>query len=160
MNKIKAVFTNLDGTLIKTKTGRTFPLHTADWRLVDETLEALEHYIKLEYKVIIVTNQGGIEQGYIVEKAFIIKINTICDKVEKELKLPKGSVSFLYCKHGDSYYRKPNPGMAYDAALEYEIDLKASVMFGDTETDREFALNAGIGEYKDINDIIVTKWNT
>jgi D-glycero-D-manno-heptose 1,7-bisphosphate phosphatase len=159
MKIIKAVFTDLDGTLIKTKTGRDFPLHTGDWRLVDETLDALEYYIKLGYKVIVVTNQAGIEQGYVPEKAFVIKINTICDKVEKELNLPKGSVSYYYCKHNESYYRKPNPGMAYDAAIEYEINLKESIMFGDMDTDREFALNSGIGEYKDINEILVTKWS-
>lgn len=40
--------------------------------------------------------------------------------------------------------RKPEIGMARQAALRHNIDLRASVMVGDTERDKEFARTAGM----------------
>jgi len=153
-----AVFTDLDGTLIETRSGRKFPLHSEDWKFIDSTLAALKYYADKGYKICIVTNQGGIEQGYLTEKVFLRKINTVCAGLEKLLSLPSNTVSYAYCTEMESYHRKPNPGMAYDLALELCLDLKSCVMFGDRDSDQMFATNAGMRKYLSITEILDREW--
>lgn len=155
----KALFLDLDGTIINTRSGRQFPLHSADWVLIPETLEAIKHYYRMDYRIIIVTNQGGIEQGYIAEKVFVAKIEEICKVIEKHCGLRKNSIIYSYCPKMENYYRKPNPGMAYELAIEYELNLRESVMIGDMITDNEFAIMSGIGTYIDIEEVKITDWS-
>lgn len=155
---IRAVFTDLDGTLITTASGRKFPIHSADWKFLPETLDALQYFYKNKYKIIIISNQGGIEEGYMAEKVFIGKIEEICKAIEGRLRFVPNSISYLFCSKMRSYNRKPSAGMAYEAALEYELDLRNSVMFGNYITDEQFAINSGIGEYYDINMISHIDW--
>lgn len=151
----KALFCDLDGTIITTRSGKKFPLHSEDWKFIDEMLSCIKHYQSKGFKICIVTNQGGIELGYVSERDFIRKISDICINIERRLSLEPNSISYYYCKEIDEncYHRKPNPGMAYELAVDYELDLKESIMIGDMESDRLFALNAGIGKYLNINEI-------
>ena len=48
--------------------------------------------------------------------------------------------------------------MAYDLALELELNLSECVMFGDMETDRQFANNVGFKQYLDIREIKSIEW--
>lgn len=136
----KALFLDLDGTVISTASGRTFPLHIKDWKINKEIIPVIKNCIKHNYIIIIVTNQGGIECGYITEANFLAKIEDVCNTLEKILKTSV-KIHYLYCKHMESYYRKPNIGMGVEAALEYELDLKNSIMVGDMNSDKEFASN-------------------
>lgn len=155
---MKVLFTDLDGTLIRTKSGKTFPIHSADWQFIPETIKAIKYHTNIGYKVIIVTNQAGIELGFVNEQVFINKIEGICTALEKILKLKKNSISYRYCKNQESYDRKPNPGMAFDVLVDEELTLKDSIMFGDFDTDREFAVNAGINKYYDIEELFSINW--
>lgn len=148
-----ALFLDLDHTLITTKSGRTFPLHSEDWKFIPDTLQTLKYHYLEGFKIIIVTNQGGIEEGFLTEKSFILKIESICKSLERIMKLKKNSTSYYYCKKMVSYERKPNPGMAFEAALEYELDMVNSIMIGDMDSDKTFATNSGIGTYYDVNEL-------
>ena len=60
--------------------------------------------------------------------------------------------AFYFCPHhpdytGECNCRKPKPGMILKAAKDWNIDLSLSVMYGDKESDREAALNAGVGQF-------------
>jgi DNA 3'-phosphatase len=149
----KVLFTDLDGTLIETKSGRTFPIHSDDWKFISETLTAIKDYYDRGYKIVIVTNQGGIESGFITEAIFINKIETICKRLESILKLQKNSVSYYYCPTMKGYNRKPNSGMVITAMEDYELTLRSSVMLGDMESDRDLSINSGITFYFSIEDI-------
>lgn len=149
----KALFADLDNTVIETESGRKFPIHSDDWKLIPEILPFIKKYTDNGYRLIIVSNQGGIESGYLTDVTFKNKIEAICKLIEKVNKLKKNSISFFYCKEMEGYNRKPNPGMAYEAALEYELDLSQCVMVGDYKTDEGFAKNAQIPLYIDIMDI-------
>jgi HAD superfamily hydrolase (TIGR01662 family) len=156
----KALFIDLDGTLITTNSGRKFPIHSNDWKLLPNTLEAIKYFYSKGYKIIIVSNQGGISEGYLAEKVFISKIEAVCAKIEKLIKLKENTIAYFYCKDMESYNRKPNPGMAYEAAMEYELNLSESVMFGDLESDKGFQVNSGIGEHYHITEINNIDWNS
>lgn len=148
-----ALFLDLDQTLITTRSGRMFPLHSEDWKFIPETLKTIKHYYLEGFKIILVSNQGGIEEGYLTEKVFIHKIESICKALEKNIKLKKNSTSYFYCTTMVGYNRKPNPGMAFEAALEYEIDMTNSIMIGDMDSDMKFATQSGIGTYYHVSHL-------
>jgi D-glycero-D-manno-heptose 1,7-bisphosphate phosphatase len=68
-----------------------------------------------------------------------------------------------FCPHhpditGECECRKPKPGMILDLAKKYDIDLKNSIMIGDSKRDIEAAKRAGIEKTfkveEDLYDII------
>ena len=61
----------------------------------------------------------------------------------------KGEVSDLKM---DCFCRKPNPGMILHQIFLKNIDLKSSLLIGDSDSDKFAAKNAGI-KFLDIDDI-------
>lgn len=154
MNKLKQViFTNLDGVLVRTKSGEDNPVHTGDWEFYSETLNALKHYSTKGHKIVIVTNQDGIMYGLTDERLFLKRIEEICESLENLLNLHKNSVSYYYYKGVNPLTRKPNPKMAHEAVEEWGLTLKGSVMLGKDEDDYEFSRNSGIRFYFDLDQI-------
>lgn len=147
----KALFLDLDGTVIKTKSGKTFPINIDDWEFVSGVLPAIKRYTEQGYYVLIVTNQGGIELGHITAEDIDQKLTTISQEIEQYV---RAEIGFLYCAFMEGYDRKPNPGMAYKYAILLNLNLKESVMVGDMPTDEQFAINAGIGTFYWISDFI------
>lgn len=151
----KALFVDMDGTLITTISGREFPVSISDWKFIPETVRAIKDYYVNGYKIIIVTNQGGIEAGYVKERDVIRKLGIICSELKELININTTDLSYNYCKNLEGFRRKPNPAMAYESALEYDLFLGNCVMFGDMESDKDFSYNAGIGEYWGIESIMI-----
>ena len=100
--------------------------------------------------VIVVSNQSGIARGYFTEadlRAVEARMNELL--AEAGVKIDAA----YYCFHHkkgivpeyaiDCDCRKPKPGMLLRAAKDLDIDLAASFMIGDKESDLEAGLNAG-----------------
>lgn len=108
----KVLFIDLDGTLIKTISGKTFPEDITDFRIQLPVLDKIkETFPNLSY-FFIVTNQGGIGK-FISEADFGTKIDAISDLcffylIERRLTM---YYDYLYCASNDNPYRKPNTGM-------------------------------------------------
>lgn len=149
--KNKALFLDLDGTLIKTKTGERFPVDKDDWEFIGGVLPIVKRFYNQGYNIVIISNQGGIEMGYVKETDFLDKLDKIVAEIEEYL---GGGINYGVCKFMNSYFRKPNPGYAYKFAIEMELNLWNSIMVGDRNTDNEFAKNARIGTYYDIEDFL------
>ena len=62
---IKILFTDLDFTLIKPKGGRKFPINSTDWEPLPESVKFIKGYLNKGYKLILVSNQAGIEKGFV-----------------------------------------------------------------------------------------------
>lgn len=140
----KALFLDLDGTIITTRSGETFPKTIDDWKFLPNVLNKIKFYSDEGYIVCIVTNQGGIELGYVTQEDFETKFSNIIAEIEQFIRT---DVNALYCMYMNGYYRKPNPGMAYQLAQDLSLNLKNSIMVGDSDSDKEFADNAGIGTF-------------
>jgi len=102
--------------------------------------------------VVVVTNQAGIGRGYYTEAHF--HAFTAWMQAEFERRgAPIDRVYFcpFHPEHGvgaykrESNMRKPGPGMLLQAAAELNIDLRGSLMVGDTESDMQAGINAGVG---------------
>lgn len=129
----KALFMDLDGTIIVTKSGRTFAKDKDDWQFNGDIVKKIEEYVDKGYYLMIVSNQGGIEMGHVSLNDFRMKIRKIVNEVIVATGIPFSRVGYRFSitNNPEDYYRKPNPGMAYDLALAYILNLNECMMVGD-----------------------------
>lgn len=152
-NKTKALFLDLDHTIIKPKSGKTFPTDINDWEFIPGILDKIKLYQETHY-IIVVTNQGGIQSGFIREDEVLKKLDIIIKKSNES-----GVIidTFFYSKtnNKNDEMRKPNPGMCNKALLKYpSIKIENSTMVGDMDTDKQFANNSNIATYYDIKEFL------
>lgn len=158
----KAVFLDLDGTLIRPASGAKFPIDKDDWELIPGITDILANYVDQGYYLLIVTNQGGIEAGHVKMNDFRYKIKRVINDIVVNTACPINRISYRFCVSNNrrDFFRKPNPGMAYDLASAYLLSLGECIMVGDasglpgqfSDSDRKFADNAGIKTYYDISE--------
>ena len=153
----KAVLIDLDNTLITTRSGKKFPIHSEDWKFIPETLSAIQHYHKNGYMIVILSNQSGIEEGYVIEDTFIIKLEKICKVLEKELKIPLQSIAYNYCPKIDTFHKMPNAGMVHELALDYELSTNKCTILGSNTDTSVLALKLNI-PYLSISEVINIDW--
>jgi D-glycero-D-manno-heptose 1,7-bisphosphate phosphatase len=147
-----ALFVDLDGTVRDTLSGRVHPLEPWDQQLRPGVTERLSEYRERGYAVVGVTNQGAVALGLLTEDDVRAINQRLMDELAPALfdmilfcpYHPYGRVA-AYRRQGGC--RKPAPGMAFEARDRLGLDLVASIMVGDADTDRQFAQNAGIGTF-------------
>ena len=138
---IKTIFIDRDGVINKEK---NYLFKIEDFEFISGVFKACLHFNKLDYKIIIVTNQSGISRGYYSIEDFE-KLN---DWMLIEFK--KHHVDILdvfYCPHSPSdkcNCRKPKAGMFISAKNKHNINMNNSWMIGDSERDIAAASKAGI----------------
>ena len=81
MKKYDIIFADLDGTLIDTISGQTFPKGVWDMRIRFDVLNTIKK-LHPQY-VFIVSNQGGIENGFVNRAHFVNKLDYICSSIEE-----------------------------------------------------------------------------
>ena len=132
-----------------------------NFEFIEGVFEACKYFQKLNYEIIIVTNQSGIGRGYYNEKEFYTLTQWILDRFkEHEINILK----VYFCPHSPEEKcrcRKPNIGMIENACKDFDIDLDNSWLIGDKITDIQTAINANIKNYILIDskdpDIITAK---
>ncbi|CAG5117594.1 unnamed protein product [Candidula unifasciata] len=148
---------DLDGTIIATKSGKTFPQDADDWKIyVPEVFNKLKDLQKKKYKVVFFTNQLGVARRK-------TKIEDLMKKIENVVAKLQVPVQVFIATH-EGRYRKPMTGMWEQLENQYNgrvsIDLASSFYVGDAAgrldkwapkkkkdfscSDRLFALNIGI----------------
>ena len=141
----KALFLDRDGIV---NIEKNYLHKIDDFEFIDGIFDLCKYYQNLGYLIFIVTNQSGIARGYYSEEDFALLTSWMLKEfVKKNIEIKK----VYHCPHhpdisGECDCRKPHAGMLLNAAKEYNIDLKNSVMVGDKERDIEAALNAGVDE--------------
>jgi len=145
-----AIF-DLDDTLIKTKSGKKFAIDNNDWIFYsDNVLDVLRKYVRDNYCVIIVSNQGGIEKGLTNAKLWMKKIESIIGVLGIQIK--------ILCSTGINKYRKPFPTLFNNMIIDdnsdgdVKFDIDNSFYCGDacgrkgdhSDCDLKFALNCGL----------------
>ncbi len=160
LSKKKALLLDLDSTLIKTKSGETFPVDKNDWELMPGIVASIAQHTVLNWGIVIVSNQGGIEAGFHKQEDIVLKIRLVCGELIHQLNelnavTARTFVGYYFCPTMDllDAARKPNPGMILAARDEWNLDLSQCLMVGDMESDRQAATNAGV-PYKDILDFL------
>lgn len=95
---------DMDGTLIKTKSGKKFPVYEGDWMLWDPTVKTVLHQLHKDKKhLIIISNQNGITVSKVSKQSIQAKV----DKIIQVIGVP---MDFI-CAIEDDRFRKPRTGM-------------------------------------------------
>ena len=157
------IFCDLDGTLIETISGETFPKGIWDMKLRFDVLDAIKKQ-KPEY-VLIVSNQGGIESGFVDAQKFETKLSYIIKAIDEYCDC---ECYAMYCDTNNESdpYRKPNTKMLktlLDDCVGDDVDYikQESLMIGDasgkegqfSDSDKKTAENFGI-DYMDVDDFV------
>jgi D-glycero-D-manno-heptose 1,7-bisphosphate phosphatase len=141
---LKVAFFDRDGTIIE-----DYPDH--EWTgiehpvFIEGSINTLKEVIRKGYKIIIITNQYIINEGYIsIEQYHAINNQMINELKRQGVEL----LDVFYCPHGKDercFCIKPNIGMIMQAIEKYpEINVEGSFMIGDSAVDVELAINMGI----------------
>ncbi len=162
INLQKTLFLDRDNTLIKCETGK-YILKKEDIDFYRENIEKIIP-ISLNYDfVCLITNQPTISMGKLSLKD-LNEINSLIIKFCLSVGLKIDVVTF--CPHHphkgfegeiqilkqDCFCRKPNPGLFFEQSFLRNIDLKESLMIGDSQNDLFAALNAGC-KFLNVNDL-------
>ena len=164
MKKYKVIFADLDCTLIDTISGETFPKGIWDMKIKFDVLDKIKE-LKPSF-LFIVSNQGGIEKGFVNEYHFCAKLGFIVHSIEEYCDI---AVDYYYCSTNyKDENRKPNCGMLKDALMEYDIpcDKSEMLMIGNasgkpgqfSDSDKKTAENFSI-DYLDVEDFCKTSFN-
>ena len=163
MKEYKILFSDLDGTLIETISGETFPKGIWDMKLRLDVLDAIKK-LNPDY-IFIVSNQGGIESGFVDAKKFETKLFYIIEAIGNYCDC---ECYAMYCDTNNESdpYRKPNTKMLETLLEDYvgydvEYIKQKSLMIGDasgkerqfSDSNKKTAENFGI-DYMDVNDFV------
>lgn len=162
----KVLFIDLDGTLIKTISGKTFPEDITDFRVQLPVLDKIIEKLPNLKKFFIVTNQGGLKSDF-AKYDFRAKLYAIedicCEYLDNRFTNSIGSDA-QYCSSMDKTnpYRKPNTAMLESLFTQWEVQSKDEcIMIGDasgkpgdfSDSDKKCAENFGI-DYIDVRDFL------
>lgn len=136
----KALFLDLNGTLIEPKTGVLFSEYTHGWKFKKGILSTVRRYFDNGYIICIVTNQAGIDEGNVTPTDFANLLDKVTESIEAFCTRSyrySGDTDFdkrfqVYVADSlDHENRKPNAGFANEAKGEFDLDLSNCIMVGD-----------------------------
>lgn len=136
-----------DGTL-NHSLGTRPPNHPAEIELLPGVAAKLHQYAALGWRIVIVTNQGGVAFGYQTEAQAYATHQALLDALPVEADAsylcphhPEGTISpyAIPCPN-----RKPAPGAILDALERFGARPQDCLFVGDRETDHQAARAAGV----------------
>lgn len=151
---------DMDNTLIKTVSGNVFPKNVDDWQLNYGTIPTkLKSLHANGFKIVVFTNQRGIETGKVTMDDLKKKICLIYQRLEVPCQ--------FFVATGSTEYRKPRTGMWKTLEQKFNdgiaIDINQSFYVGDaagrpenkimkrkkdhSSADRFYAMNLGLSFY-------------
>ena len=151
MSQKPAIFFDRDNTLIHDD-GYVFEIEKFSW--ITGATAALKRFHDANIRVFIVTNQGGIGRGVFTEE----QMHHFNNHLTTAASAAGGFITDIaFCPHHPLSQdptmaiacrcRKPEPGLLFDLAQKWQIDLKKSVMVGDRHSDVEAGERAGAHAY-------------
>jgi D-glycero-D-manno-heptose 1,7-bisphosphate phosphatase len=156
--KQRAVFMDRDGVFNQVDAHVNSP-DQLDAALMPKSLAAIAKLSQnSDYKLILVTNQGGVDAGFMTPEVN----HSIQERLLQRIEEAGGRLDAIYfCPNGKKFKvpeghadgRKPDAGMFFEAARHFgdQIDLADSYMVGDMTTD----IAAGEKAHPDLTSILV-----
>lgn len=146
--KRSALFLDRDG-VINVDYGYVFKPER--FHFIDGIFELVEAANRLDYLVVVITNQAGIGRGFYTESDFQIVTDWMLNQFAKRgvhidavYFCPYHPEAVIEQYRKESNMRKPAPGMLLKAAVDLNIDLKTSIVVGDKDSDMQAGLAAGV----------------
>lgn len=137
--KERAIFLDRDGTLIIDRHYPADPDEVTFLPGVPEILRKLQEHFLL----IVVSNQSGVAKGKISLSEFHAVHNKFVTMLNHEGVRLSGAAYCLHAPGNECDCRKPKPAMLLEEAAKLNVELAASYMIGDKESDLNAGLAAG-----------------
>lgn len=117
--------------------------HPDEWHPLPGSLQAIARLHRAGWKIAVATNQSGLARGY-----FDITALNAMHKKCSELLAPLGGAidAFFVCPHGPEdgcNCRKPAPGLFFDIARRFDVNLTEVPAVGDSGRDLQASAVAG-----------------
>ncbi len=144
----KALFLDRDGVI---NVEKNYVYRIEDFEFMEGILELCALAQKLDFKLIVITNQAGIGRGYYTVADYErltewmlqqFSSHGVC--IDRVYYCPYHPTEGIGKYRQDSFDRKPNPGMILKAKEDFSLDLSRSVLVGDKDSDLEAGRTAGI----------------
>lgn len=146
----QAIFLDRDNTLIANDGDLGDPARV---RLIDGVVAPLIRLREAGYRLVVITNQGGVARGA-YEEADVEAVHRRIGEMLDEAAGTEGFIErFYYCPfHPDAVvqryrrehpWRKPNPGMLLQAADDLDLELNECWLIGDQARDAAAGKSAG-----------------
>ena len=161
--KNKAAFLDRDGVI---NHDYGYVHKKEDFVFKNGVIEALRTLNKLDYLIIIVTNQAGIAKKKFTYDDYNNLTNWYLNFLkDKEIMV----ADVLFCPHHkdaldseykkDCFYRKPNPGMFLKAIKKHNIDVEKSFTVGDKLSDFDASIKANVKNFFLVGSSVKNKNN-
>ncbi len=142
-DKSWALFLDRDGVINEELLG-SYVTRWEEFRFCEGSLESMKGFAERFGWVLIVTNQRGVAKKIMS----LEDLWDIHDRMCREIHRVGGRIDKIYSCTAlldSDRNRKPNPGMGLQAAEDFDkIDLKKSVMVGNSRSDLEFGRRLGM----------------
>jgi D-glycero-D-manno-heptose 1,7-bisphosphate phosphatase len=140
---LQAVFLDRDGVINRKMPEGRYVTSWAEVEFLPGGAEAVKRFHEAGFLVLLVSNQRAIAKGLVSQRGLESLHRRMWEELFRE---EKGFDGVYYCPHDADPpcgCRKPQPGMLLAAAEDWGIDLTASWMVGDSESDVEAGRRAG-----------------
>lgn len=141
---MRVVFLDRDGVINKNPKEHDYIKSWEEFLFLPGVKEAIKRLNEGGYRVIVVSNQAGINKGIISHKT----VQEINRRMMEEVKKAGGRIEKVYyCPHRSDEKcncRKPRPGLFLQAAKDCKIDFKRSYFIGDLASDIEAGHRVGL----------------
>lgn len=138
-----AIILDRDGVLNEKAPRAHYVRNWGEFKWLPGARESLRMLNEAGFRVIIVSNQAGINRGAMSENDLF----EIHRRMTKEAEEAGGRIDAIYyCPHDweeGCECRKPKPGMLFQAQHDFNLDLSRTLFIGDDERDGQAAEAAG-----------------
>lgn len=129
----RAVILDRDGTI---NVDKGYIYKTKDFEFKPGSINAIKKLNDNNYKVIVVTNQSGIERGFFTKK----DVTKLHNYINSELEKHNAHIDKFYCcPHNPEISkcacRKPSMFLHLNAIRDFSIDINYLTIIGDKESD-------------------------
>lgn len=140
---MKVIFLDRDGVINRYPGDTKYVVDCKEFRFLPRAKKAVAKLHKNNFKIFIISNQGGVEKGIFTQQ----DLDTITKKMLAAIDDAGGKIDGVYyCTHRQDQNcscRKPRTGLLNIAKKDHRIEIKNSFFIGDTIRDVHTAKQAG-----------------
>lgn len=141
--RVPTVILDRDGVLDRRPPRAEYVRSPDEFHWLPGALDALRILREAGFRVIVVSNQAGINKGAMTAA----DLDSVTEHMRGEAQAAGGRIDAVYhCPHDwdeGCACRKPRPGMLFAAQREHHLDLSRTWFIGDDDRDRQAADAAG-----------------
>jgi D-glycero-D-manno-heptose 1,7-bisphosphate phosphatase len=139
----RCVFLDRDGVINEKAAPHEYIRTWSEFRFLPNIVDWIRLFNVLDFLVIVITNQRGVARGMMTRES----VDDIHRNMIVELAARGARIDDVFvCPHQENACdcRKPKPGMVLQAQAKWDIDLPASLMIGDSDSDAALAAACGV----------------